>query len=886
MRKKKNQQMERQNKECPNKKCQKKEKEPVICILAATHKTTNAPQNRYIRLIQAGAALAEKRLPHILHDDEGTHISHRNRSYCELTVQYYAWKNLRADYYGFFHYCRYMDFSKEDPHSLKKYPKPYTRIDSLHGRLSDYGLYEEKIRAVVEKYDVITVPGEYMDVTVYQQFGQFHDRRDLEQMIRILKKRQPAFAAACDYYMNSRNIYFCNMYLMRKEYFEPYMQWLFPLLEEFEQVKASSSYGKDQARMAGYLAERLFGVYYTWLKQKGGVRCCELPYVIFGKGPQIRQFYLWDQGPRLVIDMRKINLLLPACSLRRRLVRKIAGRILTGTKAHGQGDACIHPSEPQTDIQLQRILKPRPQICPVEELYYHRHGRRLLFDGYFNLFYIEKWKRYTDLERLYLSIETKGYEKLLLFHNRACIAAYRLDGSCAKACRAEFPLGQYDKGAFWFALTESEQAADREVSGFYMGACSRCMDTTIAVDMCTFHRESYVRRNLKLLETELLHNNKMQVSRQLWVLIVDNGRTLDACQPVTETVSRSGGRIRVIANRNAGGAGGFTRGMLEVLQEKEAKKLTHVLLMDDDVRIDPELFVRIYGFLRMRKEKWKDITLGGMMLLEEMQYLLFAAGESWNKGMIRNRNKGMDLRQFENAAGRELLTVRHENEYYCGWWCCCYSLNLVRADNLPLPLFLHHDDIEFGLRCRKAGIVFLNGVSVWHRNFALKPPGSNLYYDIRNALIEMALQDHRQAAARCIWQFYWKRLAVRLVRGSFDEAVLMIRGGRDFLKGPRWLWEQDPERLHQNIRKLPDLEKRRIFRSAGQICLRMYRQRWQAVDAYQEQMYQYATAQAWMEYLGLERDTGGSKSGYTKDFVSPDRKMYGAGAVFQNGTDG
>ena len=214
MRKKKNQQMERQNKECPNKKCQKKEKEPVICILAATHKTTNAPQNRYIRLIQAGAALAEKRLPHILHDDEGTHISHRNRSYCELTVQYYAWKNLRADYYGFFHYRRYMSFAKEDPHSLKKYPKPYTRIDSLHGRLSDYGLYEEKIRAVVEKYDVITVPGEYMDVTVYQQFGQFHDRRDLEQMIRILKKRQPAFAAACDYYMNSRNIYFCNMYLM------------------------------------------------------------------------------------------------------------------------------------------------------------------------------------------------------------------------------------------------------------------------------------------------------------------------------------------------------------------------------------------------------------------------------------------------------------------------------------------------------------------------------------------------------------------------------------------------------------------------------------------------------------------------------------------------
>ena len=30
----------------------------------------------------------------------------------ELTVQYWAWKNVQADYYGLCHYRRYLSFSK------------------------------------------------------------------------------------------------------------------------------------------------------------------------------------------------------------------------------------------------------------------------------------------------------------------------------------------------------------------------------------------------------------------------------------------------------------------------------------------------------------------------------------------------------------------------------------------------------------------------------------------------------------------------------------------------------------------------------------------------------------------------------------------------------
>lgn len=37
-------------------------------------------------------------------DDEGENISAKNPTYCELTAQYWAWKNLEADYYGLCHF--------------------------------------------------------------------------------------------------------------------------------------------------------------------------------------------------------------------------------------------------------------------------------------------------------------------------------------------------------------------------------------------------------------------------------------------------------------------------------------------------------------------------------------------------------------------------------------------------------------------------------------------------------------------------------------------------------------------------------------------------------------------------------------------------------------
>lgn len=508
------------------------------------------------------------------------------------------------------------------------------------------------------------------------------------------------------------------------------------------------------------------------------------------------------------------------------------------------------------DIQLQSVLGPDKDICTAGELYFHSTGREVYYDGYFNLFYIEKWKRYTSLEQLYLLLNAQGYEKLRLYHDRECVRELPLDAGSLTQYRLDFPWEQYDGGVFWFSLVQAKKVSGRcRISGFYMGACQSIRAVAIGIDICTYRREDYILHNLTLLCKKVLKNDSLQTSRFLWVYVVDNGKTLNRYKPL-ENLLESNDRISVIPNRNAGGAGGFTRGMLEVLSEKEMKKFTHIILMDDDALLNPDLFVRIYGFLRVVKDEWKDITLGGTMLREDLPYMLYASGESWSNGILSSQNTNLDLRNFDNACCEGLLTTRFEKEQYSGWWCCCYSLHVVREDNLPVPLFIHHDDIEFGLRNKCHGIVFLNGVSVWHKNLQNALPGPNLYYDVRNNLIEITQRYGTADASKCIWSFYWKRLAYRLLRNAQDEVYWFIRGASDFLKGPEWLWNQNPEQLHGQIRDAGFTGTARCWYESMKICVMLLAGRKRTVTDYQTNLKKYTTKQAWDRYLGLQGKEG------------------------------
>lgn len=206
----------------------------------------------------------------ILGDDMGDNISEKRIELSELTVMYWAWKNIKADYYGFCHYRRYFSFSPqwlpEDPVSMIMLKRLNDEtIRTLH--LED----EAQIRKMIEPYDlIVTKPWDARQggfKNLYEQFTEAPDSNieDIYLGISVLKELYPEYAKAADKYMSSTNLYICNLFIMKKELFEEYAKWLFSILSEIEIRLHTKEYSILGARTLGHIGERLFGVFYTYL---------------------------------------------------------------------------------------------------------------------------------------------------------------------------------------------------------------------------------------------------------------------------------------------------------------------------------------------------------------------------------------------------------------------------------------------------------------------------------------------------------------------------------------------------------------------------------------------------------------------------------------------
>lgn len=227
-------------------------------------------------------------------------------------------------------------------------------------------------------------------------------------------------------------------------------------------------------------------------------------------------------------------------------------------------------------VQLQSILFPDSHVCQVEELYFHRYNQiqeteRIDFDGYFNLFYIEKRKKYTQIEELSLQLTLYGYKELILVHDGTDIKTLTLSSTERRSYSVEFPYENVNTGAFWFALIRAPSIDEPFISGSYITE-KMWNPVHIGIDICTFRREAYVQRNLQQLKERILDNRELEVSEHVTVYVIDNGKTLSHIDTIKELQNTSEGKIHILENKNAGGAGGFTRGMMEVLQAKNGRK--------------------------------------------------------------------------------------------------------------------------------------------------------------------------------------------------------------------------------------------------------------------------------------------------------------------------
>lgn len=244
-----------------------------IRIFVTTHKNVNTFDSKIMQPVQVGPK--NYRFPWAFHDDEGENIANLNPRYCELTTQYWAWKNIKADYYGFCHYRRYFDFS-DTPHKENPYGEIMDNyIDAVTAK--KYGLNDENIAKVVKQYDVITTPFGNLEKIIdkhgtpralWEAAPLLHDD-DLKRCYQILCAMYPDYKKDAQDFFNGNKACFCNMFIMKKEIFFDYCEWMFPILEEFDKETSYSTYSKEALRTPGHLSERLLNIYLMHHKRIG-----------------------------------------------------------------------------------------------------------------------------------------------------------------------------------------------------------------------------------------------------------------------------------------------------------------------------------------------------------------------------------------------------------------------------------------------------------------------------------------------------------------------------------------------------------------------------------------------------------------------------------------
>lgn len=184
------------------------------------------------------------------------------------------------------------------------------------------------------------------------------------------------------------------------------------------------------------------------------------------------------------------------------------------------------------------------------------------FDTYYNSFSYTRYRDYTSVEDIIFTCTINGKALVQLCVFDGCehiVDAARGKGDISVSAK----LSELPQNGFIYpkitALSECEIT-----NGFYSSECS-CRDINVCIAFCTFKREKYILKNIEQLRSsEFSFLNR--------VFVIDNGQTLD-CETLSDDF------ISVLPNKNYGGSGGFTRGLIEAYDSK----YSHVILMDDDV---------------------------------------------------------------------------------------------------------------------------------------------------------------------------------------------------------------------------------------------------------------------------------------------------------------
>jgi hypothetical protein len=464
---------------------------------------------------------------------------------------------------------------------------------------------------------------------------------------------------------------------------------------------------------------------------------------------------------------------------------------------------------------LQHMILPERGLCTESRLYFNargtvthddpsaslmiEEGATAYFDTFFNSLSIGKWHEACALDGLWLGLKGRGKVEVTVFHALAdrsweCLAT-RI-ATLSPSAELLIDLSHYAEVAQDGVIFYEVQAlsAATLTSGRFLTAARPDLDRRLMLSITTFKREAQVENTARRLARYL---DGCDFADQIEALIVDNGHSANI--PVHP-------RIRLLQNANLGGAGGFTRGLIE----GEARGFSHVLFMDDDASIPMEALHRTYAFLALARDP--RAAVAGSMITTSARWRMAENGATFDRG-CKPLHAGTDLRERAQVLAMEWESARcRPDKLYAGWWYFAFPVAQVR--HYPFPFFVRGDDVNFSLS-NDFKITMLNGVVTFGEDFGEKETPLNWYLDLRSHLVHHLSLDKmeigRLGLIRLCLDFFKRNIA----KFQYESLEAVFMAWEDVLKGPE-VFTQGADAAEARA-KIKALLKTEAFRPVGQV---------------------------------------------------------------------
>lgn len=424
-------------------------------------------------------------------------------------------------------------------------------------------------------------------------------------------------------------------------------------------------------------------------------------------------------------------------------------------------------------------------------------GKTVSFGTYFNAFPASYWRRWTELKSVTLRITTEGAGMVVVYKSNARGVIQRVDAKVlegAETVTFDLTLAPFgDGGWYWFDLTATKSDLTL-VEADWLGDIQPRLGEAggkATVQITTMNKVQYCIDNIRSLGNNL---DALETVKE--ILIVDQGTEKVQDHPdFEEVVAPLAGKFRIINQANLGGSGGFARGMFESVNNGS----DYVMLLDDDVVVEPESILRLITFADYCNN---PTIVGGHMFDMYDRSVLHAFGEVVNPWRTFYDKPHEDM-SLGHDLGRNNLRSTHwmhrrVDVDYNGWWMCLIPTEVINKIGLSLPLFLKWDDAEYGLRAKEAGVATVSfpGAALWHVSWQDKDDsvGWQAYFHERNRLITALIHSPFEKGGSVLRESLFLDVKHALSMQYYTEEGRLM-AIEDLLSGPDHLHPSLSERL-------------------------------------------------------------------------------------------